>query len=96
MLDRIPPYDHHKIGVLYVGPDQESNETAILANQFGSHRYVQFLSGLGKLTSLLDCSYTEVYTGGLDRNGADGKFAYSWRDDITQGLCEANSVSCCV
>eukprot|EP00795_Rhopilema_esculentum_P009264 gene9264-16954_t len=85
MLDRIPPYDHHKIGVLYVGPDQESNETAILANQFGSHRYLQFLSGLGKLTSLLDCSYTEVYTGGLDRNGEDGKFAYSWRDDITQG-----------
>ena len=96
MLDRIPPYDHHKIGVLYVGPDQESNEKAVLANQYGSLRYVQFLRGIGSLISLLDCSQSEVYTGGLDRNGADGKFAYSWRDDITQGKSNFSVVYCLV
>eukprot|EP00794_Sanderia_malayensis_P008869 gene8869-9818_t len=92
MLDRIPPYDHHKIGILYVGTDQESNETAILANVYGSSRYVEFLSGLGDLICLPDCCPTEIYTGGLDRNGADGKFAYSWRDDITQVLSKTTAV----
>ena len=29
-LDRIPPYDTHKIGVIYVGPGQHDNEAAIL------------------------------------------------------------------
>ena len=85
MLDRIPPYNYHKIGVIYVGAEQQSHETCILANQYGSSRYIKFLHGIGKLISLLDCAQTDVYTGGLDRNGADGKFAYSWRDSITQG-----------
>lgn len=88
MLDRLPPYNHHKIGVIYVGPGQQKHETSILANQYGSSRYVNFLQGIGKLISLLECSQAEVYTGGLDRNGADGKFAYSWRDSITQGLLQ--------
>ena len=86
MLDRIPPFDTNKIGVLYVGPEQEANEAAILSNEFGSSRYAEFLRGLGSLVSLADCSPTEVYTGGLDRNGADGKFAYSCKDDTTQGM----------
>jgi len=84
VLDRIPPYNYHKIGIIYVGPGQQSHETCILANQYGSSRYVKFTQGIGKLISLLDCSKTDIYTGGLDRNGADGKFAYSWRDSITQ------------
>ena len=42
-LDRIPPYETHKVGVLYVGPGQENNEAEILRNQFGSLRYAEFL-----------------------------------------------------
>jgi hypothetical protein len=42
-LDRIPPYETHKVGVIYVGPGQASNEAEILRNQFGSLRYAQFL-----------------------------------------------------
>ncbi|RMX59744.1 hypothetical protein pdam_00021002 [Pocillopora damicornis] len=83
-LDRIPPYDTHKIGVIYVGPGQHDNEAAILSNVYGSSRYMQFLAGLGTLVRLRDCPPAEIYTGGLDRNGADGEFAYSWQDDICQ------------
>ena len=84
-LDRIPPYDTHKIGVIYVGPGQHDNEAAILGNVYGSSRYMTFLSGLGTLVRLRDCPPAEIYTGGLDRNGEDGEFAYSWQDDICQG-----------
>lgn len=83
-LDRIPPYDTHKIGVIYVGPGQHDNEAAILGNVYGSSRYMKFLSGLGTLVRLRDCPPAEIYTGGLDRNGEDGEFAYSWQDDICQ------------
>ncbi|XP_072035978.1 tuberin-like isoform X2 [Amphiura filiformis] len=84
VLDRIPPYDTHKIGVLYVGPGQAKDEAAILSNVYGSSRYVEFLEGLGTLISLKDMSTDAVYTGGLDHSGADGKFAYWWHDDIMQ------------
>jgi len=83
-LDRIPPYDTHKIGVIYVGPGQHDNEAAILRNVYGSSRYMTFLAGLGTLVRLRDCPPAEIYTGGLDRNGEDGEFAYSWQDDICQ------------
>jgi tuberous sclerosis protein 2 len=42
-LDRIPPCETHKVGVIYVGPGQASNEAEILRNQFGSLRYAEFL-----------------------------------------------------
>lgn len=42
-LDRIPPYETHKVGVMYVGPGQACNEAEILRNQFGSLRYAEFL-----------------------------------------------------
>lgn len=84
-LDRIPPFDTHKIGVIYVGADQENDEVSILRNQYGSSRYMAFLSGLGELVRLRDCLLCEVYTGGLERNGADGHYAYSWRSEIAQG-----------
>ena len=83
-LDRIPAYDTHKIGVIYVGPNQEDDEVAILRNLYGPSRYMNFLSGLGELIRLRDCSLSEVYTGGLDRNGADGEYAYNWRSEIAQ------------
>ena len=68
-----------------MGPGQHDNEAAILSNVYGSSRYMQFLAGLGTLVRLRDCPLAEIYTGGLDRNGADGEFAYSWQDDICQG-----------
>ncbi|KMQ95864.1 tuberin-like isoform x1 protein [Lasius niger] len=82
-LDRIPPYETHKIGVLYVGPGQASNETEILANQHGSLRYTEFLKRLGTLIRLKDVD-ENVFLGGLDRNGENGDFAYIWQDDVTQ------------
>ena len=54
LLFYVPYFRHeaHKIGVLYVGPDQANNEQAILANPFGSLRYTDFLHGLGSLICL--------------------------------------------
>ncbi|PIK45885.1 putative tuberin [Apostichopus japonicus] len=84
VLDRIPPYDTHKIGVLYVGPNQAENEIAILSNVYGSSRYMSFLKGLGKLIPLQEAGHIEIYTGGLDTSGSDGKFVYWWKDDVMQ------------
>ncbi|XP_032669228.1 tuberin [Odontomachus brunneus] len=82
-LDRIQPYETHKIGVLYAGPGQASNEIEILANQHGSLRYTEFLKRLGTLIRLRDVD-ENVFLGGLDRNGENGDFAYIWQDDVTQ------------
>ncbi|XP_043279652.1 tuberin isoform X2 [Venturia canescens] len=82
-LDRIQPYETHKIGVLYVGPGQASNEVEILANHHGSLRYTEFLQRLGTLVRLKDVD-ENVFLGGLDRNGENGNFAYIWQDDVTQ------------
>ena len=57
----------------------------MLANTFGSSRYIDFLRGLGQLLPLKDTPPDAVYLGGLDRDGADGQFAYFYQDDITQG-----------
>ncbi|XP_034276548.1 tuberin isoform X3 [Pantherophis guttatus] len=86
LLDQIPPYDTHKIAVLYVGEGQSSNELAILSNEHGSYRYTEFLTGLGKLIELKDCQPDKVYLGGLDVCGEDGQFTYCWHDDIMQAI----------
>jgi tuberous sclerosis protein 2 len=83
VLDRVPPYTTHKIGVVYVGKGQTS-EAAILANTSGSSRYLEFLSGLGQLRRLSDTTPQAVYLGGLDRGGGDGEFAYFHLDETTQ------------
>lgn len=83
-LDRIPPYETHKVGVIYVGPGQVNSETDILRNQFGSLRYAEFLQRLGTLIKLADADPQNVFLGGLERNGNDGKFAYIWQDDVMQ------------
>ena len=80
------PYDTHKIAVIYVAEYQENDEVAILRNQYGSSRYMEFLSGLGELVRLRDCSVCDVYTGGLERNGVDGEYAYCWRSELAQGM----------
>lgn len=81
LLDKIPPYEIHKVGVLYVGPGQCNNQAAILRNTYGSLRYVQFLQKLGTMIRLQDID-PQVWIGGLEQNGKDGKFAYVWHDDV--------------
>ena len=101
LLDHIPPYTTHKIGVVYVGRGQvyiahmhvpthththtQTSEAAILANSCGSSRYLQFLSSLGQLRRLSECDPDLVYLGGLDRGGNDGEFSYFFLEDTTQG-----------
>ena len=83
-LDRIHAHETHKIGVIYIGPGQQDDETAILTNAFGSLRYTQFLHGLGSLLSLKDIDKQETFLGGLDHKDGDGDFAYVWEDDVMQ------------
>ncbi|ELT92478.1 hypothetical protein CAPTEDRAFT_148419 [Capitella teleta] len=84
MLDYIYPYETHKIGVLYVGPCQANQQSAILGNVCGSERYISLLEGLGSLIHLPDCLPENTYLGGLDREGNDGKFAYVWQEEFIQ------------
>ncbi|WAQ80820.1 hypothetical protein PtA15_1A158 [Puccinia triticina] len=82
MIDYLPVVDFHKIGVIYVGPGQTTEEE-ILGNREGSKAYINFLSSLGQLVRLKGCEHYN--TGGLDsKNDSNGKFAYMWGDDITQ------------
>ncbi|XP_060521768.1 tuberin [Cylas formicarius] len=84
ILDSIPPYETHAIGVLYIRQGQVNNEAEILRNRFGSLRYVEFLQKLGTLVKISDVDSQVCYLGGLDQNGEDGKFAYIWQDDIVR------------
>ncbi|XP_050394969.1 tuberin [Patella vulgata] len=84
ILDHIHPYETHKLGVVYVGPGQATNEKAILSNLYGSERYARLVEQLGQLICLRDVNPDQVYTGGLASNGEDGQFAYSWQDDAMQ------------
>ncbi|XP_077461767.1 tuberin isoform X2 [Stigmatopora argus] len=86
VLDQMPPYDTHKIGVIFVGAGQVNNEVAILSNEYGSNRYAAFLTGLGKLIHLKDCDPDQIFLGGLDQYGDDGEFTYCWHDDIMQAI----------
>ncbi|XP_059607432.1 tuberin [Phlebotomus argentipes] len=81
LLDLIPPFETHKIGVLYVGPGQCNNETEMLKNRFGSFRYAEFLRNLGTLVSIKDAKEHNLY---IDLDMADGQFTYIWQDDIVQ------------
>uniref|UniRef100_A0AAQ5ZI65 Tuberin n=1 Tax=Amphiprion ocellaris TaxID=80972 RepID=A0AAQ5ZI65_AMPOC len=86
VLDQMPPYDTHKIGVVFVGAGQVNNEVAILSNEYGSNRYAALLTGLGKLIHLKDCDPDQIFLGGLDQYGDDGEFTYCWHDDIMQAI----------
>ncbi|XP_041433937.1 tuberin isoform X1 [Xenopus laevis] len=92
LLDRIPPYDTHKIGVLYVGEGQVGNERAILSNEHGSYRYTLFLTGLGKLIELKDTQPDKIFLGGMDGCGDDGQFTYCWHDDIMQVIFQITTL----
>ncbi|XP_071526616.1 tuberin-like isoform X3 [Panulirus ornatus] len=82
VIDFIRPQETHKIGVLYVGKGQ-TTEQQILKNTFGSLRYMIFLQGLGSVVELRTVS-RDVFLGGLDTNGTDGQIAYIWQDDMMQ------------
>ncbi|KAI4456255.1 tuberin [Holotrichia oblita] len=82
VLDCIPPYETHRIGVIYVGHGQCNIETEILKNKFGSVRYVEFLQNLGTLIKLSDVDPQVIFLGGLEQGGNDGKFSYIWQDDV--------------
>ena len=66
---------------------QTDNEAAILSNQYGSPRYIQFLENLGHVIRLKDCSPESTYLGGLDTKGNDGQIAYTWQDEVIQSIC---------
>ncbi|XP_053666136.1 tuberin [Anopheles marshallii] len=83
LLDLIPPFEMHKIGVLYVGPGQAGNETEILKNRYGSLRYAEFLSSLGTLVAIKDAKEKNIFID-LESNGKDGAFTYIYQDDIVQ------------
>lgn len=82
MIDLIPVVEFHKLGVIYVGPGQKTEEE-ILGNLEGSKAYIDFLSSLGTLIRLKGCEHYN--TGGLDvRSDENGRYGYVWGDDITQ------------
>ncbi|XP_017770423.1 PREDICTED: tuberin [Nicrophorus vespilloides] len=82
VLDCIPPYEMHKIGVIYIGVGQNGKEVDILKNKYGSVRYVQFLKNLGTLIKIQDVDPQLFFLGGLEQNGSDGKYAYIWQDGV--------------
>ncbi|KKA27870.1 hypothetical protein TD95_003232 [Thielaviopsis punctulata] len=80
-FDRNLSIDGHKIGVVYMGENQ-TDEREILANVSGSGDYVTFVNGLGTPTRLRGATFN---TQGLDRRyDSDGKFAFCWRDRVTE------------
>lgn len=83
MLDFIPPFETHRIGVLYVGRGQCNNETEILKNRYGSLRYTDFIRNLGTLIALKDAKANNLFVN-MEANGRDGKFTYIWQDDIVR------------
>ncbi|KAJ3336746.1 Ral GTPase-activating protein subunit alpha-2, partial [Gonapodya sp. JEL0774] len=60
-----------KIAVLYVGPDQE-DEQSILQNDAGSAQYQDFVSSLGWE---IDLATHPGYLGGLERTSVNGSKA---------------------
>ena len=84
VLDRTPGVDTHKIGLIYVCPNQTS-EHEILGNVSRSGVYLDFLSQLGTLERL---EGMVGYTGGLDvsPSGDDGVSCLAYRDECTQAI----------
>lgn len=81
-FDRIPVVEFHKVGLMYIAPNQ-SEEVQILGNRIGSHDYQKFLDNIGRLIKLKNCK--DIYIGGLDNeNNLDGEYAVFWNDKTTQ------------
>lgn len=83
LLDLIPPFETHKIGVLYVGIGQSKSELEILRNRHGSFRYMEFLQNLGTLVALQQAKGANIFLD-MELDGRDGHFTYIWKDEIIQ------------
>lgn len=83
-FDHITPYETHKVGVIYVAKNQVDNRAAILSNKCGTPRYYEFLRYIGTCIILNDIDPEVYFIGGLDVKGDDGKYAYFWKDHVTQ------------
>lgn len=88
VIDFTPVIDTHKVGVLYVAPDQ-TKESEILRNRHGSPAYTRFLAELGRV--IKPSNQLEVYTGGL-RSETHGDYAYAWWDDMSQVIYHVATV----
>ncbi|KAK8258143.1 hypothetical protein IWZ00DRAFT_36110 [Phyllosticta capitalensis] len=78
-LDRSPTVDGHKVGVIFIGEGQTS-EQEVLANVMGTSDYTSFVLALGenKAVRLKEAKFN---TQGLDTSmDMDGEFAICWRD----------------
>lgn len=69
----------HKIGVIYVGPSQDEQES-ILQNEKGSPNYQRFLSDLGWE---IDVSKHRDFLGGLDSRST-GNISRYWSNNTTE------------
>ncbi|CCG21834.1 Tsc2 GTPase-activating protein [Candida orthopsilosis Co 90-125] len=82
VLDRIPSVEFHKIGIVYVGEGQ-STENEVFLNKVGSLNYLKFLDKIGDLVKLK--KNKDIYTGGLDtESDLDGEYARCWSSKLTQ------------
>ncbi|KAI8073208.1 hypothetical protein BC940DRAFT_343891 [Gongronella butleri] len=79
-LDRKPGHETMKIGLVYVGPDQE-DEQSILHNDGGSAKYAAFVSSLGWE---IDIATHTGYLGGLERNLTNGARATYYRSSTVE------------
>jgi len=70
ILNLLPCYLSHKIGVVYIGKHQGHDERAILANGHGSSRYRTFVNSLGNLVPLRDLDTSRFYAGSLATDGS--------------------------
>ncbi|KDO23950.1 hypothetical protein SPRG_10646 [Saprolegnia parasitica CBS 223.65] len=82
VLDLSPPYETHKIGVLYIARGK-ANEKDVLSVVGGSPRYVSFLRGLGRIVRM---DAIDGYNGGLDTSpsSSDGAYGLVYRDSCMQ------------
>ncbi|EGW35711.1 uncharacterized protein SPAPADRAFT_48679 [Spathaspora passalidarum NRRL Y-27907] len=93
VLDRIPGVKFHKIGIIYIGKEQNT-EHEVLSNKVGSLAYHKFLNKIGNLVKLKN--NREIYVGGLDiENDIDGEFARYWRDKTTQLIFHVTTMMTC-
>lgn len=79
MLDRASTVDSHRVGVIFIGEGQ-SSEQEVLANVMGSADYTVFVEALGE-GKLVRLKGAKMNLQGLDREfDSDGTHAVCWRD----------------
>jgi hypothetical protein len=82
-LDNTPVYLTFNCGVIYIPNKNKISEYDILTYTGQvSKQYIGFLSSLGKAFSLN--SSQNIYAGGLDRTGSQGRYSIYFEDNIFQ------------